>query len=150
MSSKETPKEATAGYVELTTQSYNLFVDAIASANQRALDYTKHVWEISTRPYDASTIESAMRENLERTTEIVNLSIAELQTSGKKTAELAEKLIAHTAKLQETYATSVKGVLETGLSNLNYVKDTAEAQFEDFTKRVEHTEKSVASSVSSN
>jgi hypothetical protein len=150
MSSKETAKEATSSYAELTTQSYSLFVDAIASANQRALDFTKQVWEISTRPYETNTIESAVRENLERTSEIVNLSIAELQTNGKKTAELAEQLVAHAAKLQETYTASLKGLVETGVSNMNYVKDTATAQFEDFTKRVEQTEKSVASTLSSN
>jgi hypothetical protein len=150
MSSKEAVKATTSSYAELTTKSYSLFVDAIASANQRALDFTKQVWEISTRPYETNTIESALRENLERTNEIVTLSIAELQTNGKKTAELAEKLVEHAAKLQETYTASLKGIVETGVSNLTYVKDTATSQFEDFAKRVEQTEKSVASSMSSN
>jgi hypothetical protein len=150
MSSKQTAKETTSSYADLTTQSYSLFVDAIASANQRALDFTKQVWEISSRPYETKTIESALRENLERTTEIVNLSIAELQTNGKKTAELAEQLVAHAAKLQETYTASLKGLVETGVSNMTYVKDTATAQFEDFAKRVEQPEKPATTSMSSN
>ena len=143
-------KEATASYVELPTKSYNLCVDAIASANQRALDFTKHAWEISSRPYGATTIEAAIRENFERSNEIVNLSIGELQTNGQKTAELAEKLVAHAAKFQETFQTSLKGFLDVGVENMNHVKDTATAQFEDFTKRMEEMQKAATAAVSSN
>jgi hypothetical protein len=142
--------ETTAGYADLTTQSYSLFVDAVASANQRALDYAKHVWEISTRPYGSNTIEAALRENFERANEIVGLSIAELQTNGQKTAELAEKLVAQGAKFQETYTTSIKGLMETSVSNLNYVKDTAAAQFEDFSKRMDDVKKSATATASNN
>jgi hypothetical protein len=143
-------KETTAGYADLTTQSYSLFVDAIASANQRSLDFAKQVWEISTRPYASTTIESAVRENFERVNEVVSLSIAELQTNGKKTAELAEKLVSQGAKFQETYTTSIKGMMDTSLSNMTYVKDTAAAQFEDFSKRMNDAKKPVAETISSN
>jgi hypothetical protein len=142
--------DTTAGYADLTTQSYSLFVDAIASANQRTLDYAKQVWEISTRPYASTTIETAVRENFERVNEIVSLSITELQTNGKKTAELAEKLVSQGSKFQETYTTSIKGMMDTSISNMTYVKDTAAAQFEDFSKRMNDVKKSTVETISSN
>jgi pyridoxine 5'-phosphate synthase PdxJ len=127
---------ATSSYVELATQTYSLFVDAYVSANQRTLEYAKHVVEIGTRPYASSTVEAALRENLERSNEVVTRSVTELQTSGQKTVELVEKLASQAAKLQESYTQAVKGLVETGVSNLNYVKDTATTQFEDMAKRM--------------
>jgi len=143
-------KEATASYVELGSQTYSLFVDAYASANKRALDYAKSVWEISTRPYASTTIEAAVRENFERTSEIVSLGITELQTSGQKSAELAEKFVAQAAKMQESYTEAVKGLVDTSISNINSVKDTATAQFEDFSKRMDEMQKSATATLSSN
>jgi broad specificity phosphatase PhoE len=142
---------ATSSYLELASQTYSLFVDAYVSANQRALEYAKHVVEIGTRPYGASTVEAAFRENFERTTEVMTLSIAELQTSGQKTAELAEKLAAQAAKLQESYSGALRGLVDTGISNMNFAKDTAAAQFEGFTKRMDDIQKTAtAATVSAN
>jgi uncharacterized protein YnzC (UPF0291/DUF896 family) len=143
-------KEATSSYVELGSQTYSLFIDAYASANKRALDYAKSVWEISTRPYASTTIEAAVRENFERTSEIVSLAINELQTSGQKSAELAEQFVAQAAKMQESYTEALKGVVDTGISNINYVKDTATAQFEGFSKRMDEMQNSATATLSSN
>ena len=68
---------------------------------------------------------------------MINLSIAEMQSNGQKAAEVAEQWMAHASKLQESYAQAVKGLVETGISNMNFVKDTATAQFEQFANRVE-------------
>ena len=138
-------KEATASYVEQATAIYSLFVEAYASANQRALEYAKSVWEISSKPYSTTALETAVQDGFERSNQIVNLSIAELQTAGQKSAEFAEKYVSDLAKLQESFTTALKGLVDTGISNINYVKDTATAQFEDFTKRVEDIQKTAVS-----
>jgi hypothetical protein len=138
-------KETTASYVELATQTYSLFVDAVASANQRTLDYAKSVWEIGSKPYDTSAVESVVRDGFDRANKIVELWIAQLQINGQKSAELAEKLASQSAKIQESYTNAIKGLLDTSISNMNYVKDTATAQFEDFTKRMEDLQKSTVS-----
>ncbi len=143
-------KETTASYVELSKQATTHCVDAFASANQRALDYTKSVWEIVSRPYSSAAIETVVRENFDRTNQIVSLTIAELQTTGQKSAEFGEKLVSHGAKLQETNVHSLRGMVNTGLSNLNYVKDTATQSFEDITKRIDDIGNRTAAQVSSN
>lgn len=130
-------KEATASYVELSNQTYKLFIDALASANQRALEYTKSVWEISSRPYETAAFEAILRDGFERANKIVEAGIATLQANGRTSAELAENLVAQNAKLQESFTTGFKGLLETAISNLNYVAETASAQFEGFSKRME-------------
>ena len=58
---------------------------------------------------------------------------------------LAEKYVSDLAKLQESFTAALKGLVDTGISNINYVKDTATAQFEDFTKRVEDIQKTAVS-----
>jgi hypothetical protein len=143
-------KDTTASYLELSGEAYTLFIDAMATSNQRALDYTKSVWEIVSRPYSSSAVETAVRENFDRANQIVNLTIGELQASGKRSAELSEKLVAHAAKLQETYVHAVRGVVDTGISNVNYVKDTATQQFEDLSKRLDEMQTRIATPVSNN
>jgi hypothetical protein len=138
-------KEATASYVEQASHIYSLFVDAYASANQRGLEYAKSLWAISSKPYSTSDVQVAVQEGFDRANQVVSLSVAQLQTNGQKSAEFAEKLVADLAKLQESYTQSLKGLVDTGISNINYVKDTATAQFEDFTKRVEDIQKTAVS-----
>jgi hypothetical protein len=139
-------QEATTSYVELASQTYSLYIDAIASANQRLLDYYKSVWEISSRPYASTAVEAAVRENFDRANEIVSLTVTELQNNGQKTAEFAQKLFAQNAKLQDSAIAAVKGLVNTSVSNVNFVKDTVSQQFNDLTKRLEDVQTVVTSS----
>jgi hypothetical protein len=148
MSRKDT--ETTPSYVELTSQAYNLFVDAYASANQRALGYLKSVWEITSRPYASTALETTVRENFDRANQVVSLTIAELQTNGAKGAELVEKVGAHNAKVQDSVATAFRGLVTTGISNVNYVKETTAQQFEDLTKRLDEIQSRASATVSAN
>jgi hypothetical protein len=145
-----TNQTKSAGYAELTTEAYTLFVDAFANANQRALDYSKSLWQILSRPYTASAIDAALRENVDRTNQIFALTIDELQTNGQRTAEFAEKLVAHSAKVQDTYVQSLRGVLDTGVSNLKYIKDVTEKQLDEAAKRIEDLQPHEAAPVSNN
>jgi hypothetical protein len=130
-------QETTTNYVELANQAYSLFVDAVASSNQRALDYGKSVWEISSRPYASTALDSTVRENFDRANEIVSLSVTELQANGQKTAELAQKLFAYGEKVQDLALQAFRGLVNTGISNINYVKETATQQFDDLAKRLD-------------
>jgi hypothetical protein len=132
-------KDQTASYVEISSQTFALFTDAMSAYNKRALDYSKSLWEIASRPYASTAIETTVRENLDRTNQIVSLTIHELQTNGQNSAELAEKLVAHGTKIQETMMNSMKGLVETGISNMNFAKDSATQQFDNVSKRLEAT-----------
>ena len=104
---------------------------------------------VRSRPYASSAVETNVRENFERAHQIVELSVNELQTSGQKGAEFAEKLAAHGAKLQDSWSHTLLGLLRTGISNMTYVKDAAETSFDGFAKRVEEMQ-SRATTVSAN
>jgi hypothetical protein len=112
----------TPSYVELSSQTYALFVEAFASANHRALGFAKAV---------------------------VELTVNELQASGQKNAEFAENLAAHAAKVQDSWTHTLRGLLTTGISNLTYVKESTETSFDGFARRVEHLQPRVTK-VSSN
>jgi hypothetical protein len=124
----------TPSYVELSTETYALMVDALASANHRALGYAKSLYEIASRPYASSTVETSLRENFDRAHEIVELTVDGLQTAGRQNAEFAEKLAAQSAKVQDSWTHAMRGLLKTGISNLNYVKESAETSFDGFAR----------------
>lgn len=142
--------ETTSSYVELGSQGYSLFVDAYASASQRALGYSKSLWEIVSRPYASTAVETSVRENFERANQIVALTIGELQSAGAKGAEFIEKAAAHNAKVQDGVAHGLRGLISTGISNVNYVKETTAKQFEDLTKRLDEMQERSTATVSSN
>jgi hypothetical protein len=127
----------TPSYVELSSQTYGLMIDAYATANQQWLGYAKSLYEIMSRPYASSAPEASVREGFDRANQIVELTVNQLQASAQQKAELAEKLVSHSAKWQDTWTEAVRGMFKTGIANMSYVKDTAETSFDGFAKRVE-------------
>ncbi len=143
-------KDQTASYVELSSQTYSLFVDALSAYNKRSLEYAKSVWEITSRPYASTAIETTVRENFDRANQLVSLTIGEMQTNGQHTAEFGEKLASHAAKVQESLVNSMKGLVETGISNMNYVKETATKSIDEMTAKMEDAQARTTAAVSAN
>ena len=137
-------QNTTAGYVTLTNEVYALLVDAFGSADTRALNYWKSVWDITSRPYSPVTIDSVVRTNLERANQLTTLTIDELRSAGRESAEFAEKLLAKGTKVQDTALGSFRGMIDTYAANLNYVKETASAQLAGLSRRVEDLDKRTA------
>jgi len=140
----------TPSYIDLASQGYGLFVDAYASANQSALSYAKSLYDIVSKPYTSTAIETTMRENFDRADQLVSLTVTQLKTSGQKQTEFAEKVASYAAKVQESSLTAVKGVVKTGVSNLYYVKETTDASLDGLAKRVDELHTRVATAVSKN
>jgi len=130
-------EDKTKSYIELTTAAYQTFVEAVSSANERALGFTKSLFEITTRPYASTEMATLARENFDRLNQIVSLSISELQTNGTKAAELNSKVMEHGSKLQEAYVSSLRGAVDTGISNMQFVKDTTAQQIDEIAKRMD-------------
>ena len=99
-------------YVALTNEVYALLVDAFGSADTRALNYWKSVWDITSRPYSPVTIDSIVNENLNRATQLTNLTVDELRSAGRESAEFAEKLLTEGAKVQDTALGSFRGLID--------------------------------------
>jgi len=132
--------ETTTSYIELTTQAYKLWLDAAATTHKRTLDHVRNQYEIISRPYTGATPDANIREGFDRANQIGTIVAAELQTTAQRNAELVEKLLAHGSKLHESLLHSCHGLSSTGLSNLNYVKETTNAHIDTFAKRVEEVQ----------
>jgi hypothetical protein len=143
-------KQVTSSYVELSSQAYGLFVDAFADYNQRTLAYYRSMWDIVSRPYASTAVETTVRENFDRANQAVALTVNELSTNGAKTAEFAEKMTRHAAKLQDAAAEAFRGVVTTGISNMNYVKETTAQQFDEIAKRLDDVQSRATAPVSTN
>ncbi len=135
----------TSEYIELSSQAYNLFAESMTAANERAFDYWKSVWQITSRPY-ASTDQTGIRENVDRTNQIASLTVSEVATSGREAAEFAEKLIAHSAKVQKLYVDAARGLMNSGVSNMSLVKEATERQIDVIAKRFEDAQSATTSS----
>jgi len=129
--------EQTKSYVDLANQTYAVLVDAYSQAQHRYLSYGKSVYEVLSRPYASTAIETTYREGFDRANQIVELTVSEMQQAGAATAKLGQTLVSQNALWQDKTMESARGVMKTMVSNLNYVKDTTDKQFEGFTKRVE-------------
>ena len=129
--------QTASSYVDLGSSVYTTYVNAYAQANQRMLGFGKSMFEILTRPYASNTAEVAMRENFDRAQQILDLTVSELQAAGQHATSVVEELSAHNAKMQEKTLESSRGMVRTFISNLAYVKETTDQQFEGITKRVE-------------
>jgi len=143
-------EDKTKSYIELTTAAYQTFVDAVSSANERALSYTKSLFEITTRPYASTEIATLARENFDRLNQIVALSISELQANGTKAAEFNAKVMEHGSKLQEAYVASARGAVDTGISNMQFVRDTTAQQIDESAKRMDDVRAHATAQTSSN
>lgn len=124
-------------YAELASETTNMVVEAMASANERALNYAKSVWEIVSRPIVAGPQEPTVREGFDRADAIVSLTVKELETSVRKGAEFAEKMLAHNAKLQHHSIESLRTFTGSTLSNVKQVVETAGERLDEFAKNVE-------------
>jgi hypothetical protein len=130
--------EQTKGYAELNTEAYSLAIDAFATTNRRALDFFKSWFEIVSRPYSSTAIESTVRENVDRANQIVSLTVSEMQSAAQHNSELFEKSMQFAAKWQETATHAGKGLVKTAISNLNYVREAGDAQYDEFKRRAEN------------
>lgn len=147
---REQKRDTTENYFELASDGYALVLEAATAANGRALNYFKAVSEVAVRPLAFSTLEAAMRDGFDRAQQVANLTADEMQQLGRSNTELAEKVTSYSGKLQETLLETLRGAVRTGLSNLAYAKETADAQIEGLAKRVEEIQTRTAAVVSSN
>jgi len=128
----------TASYADITSETSKIVVDAIASSNERALNYAKSLWEIVSRPL-ASDQQYNVRDGFERADQIVTMTVKELEASIKKSAEFAEKIIGQGTKLQEQSIETLRSLAGSGLSNAKSVVEAAGDGLETLSKRVEET-----------
>jgi putative transposase len=92
---------STAKYIELSNEAYGLIVDTFASATRSRLAYWSSVWGIASRPYASTAIASTVRENFDRAHEFANLTMGELDSRVRRTANFSEKFLAQVGEAQD-------------------------------------------------
>ena len=143
-------KDGATSYIQLSSKIYSLFLDALTSRTQRRLQYWKSVWEVSSRPYQSTTVEGTVREGFDRAGQILDLTANELATGGQNAADVSEKLLSYAEEFEDVAIKAFRGVLNTSISNLDYVKETTQQQFEDQTKRLDDVEHQAVAKASTN
>jgi hypothetical protein len=144
------PTQETSEYAELSSQAYHLVADQISSTNGRTLEYWKSVWQIASAPYASSATEAAYRENFDRMNQIVGMTVNESSASSRGAVDFTEKIVALSSKFADLYVSAMRGVVNNGISNLTFVKDTAERQIGDMQKRLEEFQTTATSVASHN
>jgi hypothetical protein len=113
----------TAKYIDLSTRTYALIVDTVASATRGRLDYWKSVWQIASLPYASTAID--VRDNFDRFSALTNLTVSELHSRGLRTVDFSEKLLAEIGKLQESACETYRDSVRSNDSTVAQVKDAA-------------------------
>jgi hypothetical protein len=129
-------KDSATSYIQLSSKVYSLFLDALTSRTQRRLQYWKSVWEVSSRTYQSTAVEGTVRDIFDRAGQVLDLTANELKTDGQNAAEVSEKLLSYVPRFQDVAINALRGVLDASISNLDYVKETTQQQFDDLTKRL--------------
>ncbi len=94
------PNTATS-LVDLASETNKIIMEAITANYRRQLAYSKNVWGIVARPYAGNDLKVNVTESIERAEKVVDLTMADLETSTKSTIELADKVIAQANKARE-------------------------------------------------
>jgi hypothetical protein len=122
-----------AAVAELAAETTSIVIDAIASSNERALNYAKSVWDIAA----ARPAESDVRGGFERIDKIVTLTVKELETSIKRSVDFSESMISQATKLQQSAAETFRNLAESGLSNAKQAVESTGDRLDTLVKRVE-------------
>jgi hypothetical protein len=138
-----------ADHAGLTSEVYALLVNAFGSTNERALNYWKSVWDITSQPYSPLTVDAVVRTNFDRANQLTDLTANELQSARRESAEFAEKLLADGAKVQEAALERFRGLLDTFAANLPYLKETTSEAFDGLSSRLKDLEKPAREAVKS-
>ena len=138
----------TSTLVDLTSESNKIVIDAVATANRRAVAYYKGLWNIVSRPFPSKDLKDNVGEGFERAEQIVDLTIQEMEADSKLAIEFAEKALAQATKAREeavnvareyakTGVSTLKSALESTESTLKTALENTETRLEDFSKRLE-------------
>ncbi|MBV9148658.1 MAG: hypothetical protein JO024_02245 [Candidatus Eremiobacteraeota bacterium] len=129
-------------YIDLSTKTVELSIDAMTSAATRALDYAKATFDVMAKPYSAMRPDAIVNENFERTGKLLELRDAFLRDASTQYSSIANAAIDHAKAWQETAQRGFQGIGDVMVSNLNYVKEATGHQIDGFTKHVEAAAKS--------
>ena len=120
-----TINESTASYASIASEAYGTLVDAMEAANARSLVYLRSACAILARPYASTKIEDVFSDNKQRATDLVSLTLDAAGENSRAVADLARRSAHIAGSAQESYLAALRGIAETGASNMAFMKNAA-------------------------
>ena len=108
-------------YIDLSSKSFELALDATTAATDRVLGYLKSNFEIVSKPLTATTPEAIVNESIERTSKLVALRASYLKETGKHVAAFTNDLAENGKKWQDAAQNALKGAGDIAASNVAFV-----------------------------
>jgi hypothetical protein len=130
------PNTATS-LVDLASETNKIIMEAITANYRRQLAYSKNVWGIVARPYAGNDLKVNVTESIERAEKVVDLTMADLETSTKSTIELADKVIAQANKAREESLEVARTYAKNGVKTIKHALETTEERLDTLSKRLE-------------
>jgi hypothetical protein len=87
-------------YLDLASETATILMDEMTAANRRALAYFNALFDIA-KSATSTEPENAISGGMERVSAVISLNMKELETSLRSGAEVVEKLVAQSKKLQQ-------------------------------------------------
>jgi len=134
---EKTKSGVAAIYVGLSEQAYKGALSAMLSANRRLLDYWRAVWEINFRSLASPSPDSIVRESFERSSQLLKLTVDELEAQGQESAKFTEELASQATQVRESSLAALSGVLDMAVADLNSVKSATERNLDQLKKLLE-------------
>jgi hypothetical protein len=123
--------------VDLTSETNKIIMEAITANYRRQLAYSKNVWGIISLPYAGNDLKVNVTETIERVEKVVDLTMADVETSTKSTIELADKVISQAAKAREESLAVARTYAKNGVKTIKHALETTEERLDTLTKRLE-------------
>jgi len=123
--------------VELSSETNKIIMEAITANYRRQLAYSKNVWGIVSTPYPGKDLKVNVTETMERAEKIVDLTMADLETSTKSTIELAEKVASQASKAREESLEVARTYAKNGVKTIKHALETTEERLDTLSKRLE-------------
>ena len=91
----------------------------------RSFDYVRTLFGIFAKPYESFTARAIAKEQIVRSAAVIAATIDSLEAANAQAAEYAREFAQFVASAHDGYLESLRGLGETSVSNVTFVKDFA-------------------------
>ncbi len=122
--------------VDLTSETNKIIMDAITANYRRQLAYSKNIWGIVSRPYAGNDLKVNVGETIGRMENVVDLTMADLETTTKSTIELTEKVLSQATKARDESINVARTYAKSGVASMKHALETTEERLDTLSKRL--------------
>ncbi len=114
-----------ASYGALAGETYRSLVGAAEAVNAETIAYMRSLLGIVTKPYPSRGLVDLAKEQVARSAAILGATLDALDGNNRHAADLAKSVAGIVSSAHDTYVAALRGIADAGISNIDFVKDTA-------------------------